>query len=121
MSREIELENRRNNLQFQVIDLMHRATGRTTRLVDEYIQKIYNNPCEWIKIVDHYPSKQADKVVFDNVCGRLKYEHIGDEFKVRRAYGFEVMLVKCARDGVVEEMTRINKEIEEIEQQIKEL
>ena len=121
MHPKIEKENRRNNLQSQVIDLKYRATGRTTRLVDEYIQQIYNNQGEWVRIADHYPSKQADKVVFDKVCGRLKYEHSRDEFKVRRMYGFEIMLVKCARDGVVEEMSRLNKEIEELERQIKKL
>lgn len=121
MSRKIEIENRIHNLKSQVIDLKYRATGRTTRLVDEYIQKIYENKGEWVRIADHYPSRQADKVVFDNVCGRLKYEHSSDEFKVRKMYGFEIMLVKCTRDGVVEEMTRLNKEIEELEKQIKEL
>lgn len=121
MSRKIEIENRIHNLKSQVIDLKYRATGRTTRLVDEYIQQIYNNQGEWVRIADHYPSMQADKVVFDNVCGRLKYEHSSDEFKVRKMYGFEIMLVKCARDGVVDDMRRINKEIAELERQLKEM
>ena len=43
MSRKIEIENRIHNLKTQVIDLKYRATGRTTRLVDEYIQKICEN------------------------------------------------------------------------------
>lgn len=121
MSKRIEMENRLNNLEFQVIDLKCRATGRTTRLVDDYIQQIYNHQGEWVKIADHHPSKQAAKVVFDKVCGRLKYEHSGDEFKVRRMYGFEIMLVKCARDGVLDEMKRLHAEINELKQKIKEL
>ena len=68
MSRKIEIENRIHNLKSQVIDLKYRATGRTTRLVDEYIQKIYENKGEWVKIADHYYSAQANKMVADKVA-----------------------------------------------------
>ena len=121
MSRKIEIENRIHNLKTQVIDLKYRATGRTTRLVDEYIQKIYENKGEWVKIADHYYSAQANKMVADKVAERLKAEHSSDEFKYRRAYGFEIMLVSCARDSVLDEMKRINQEIAELEKQLKEM
>ena len=32
----------------------NRATGRTTRLVDYYIQKLFNNPNEEIKIITDF-------------------------------------------------------------------
>lgn len=121
MIRKIEIENRINNLKIQVIDLKHRSTGRTTRLVDEYIQKIYENKGEWVKIADHYPSKQADKMLAGKVTARLKTEHSNDEFKYRRIYGFEIMLVSCVHDGVLDEMERINQEIAELEQQLNEI
>ena len=121
MSRKIEIENRIHNLKSQVIDLKYRDTGRTTRIVDEYIQKIYENKGEWVKIADHHYSAQANKMVADKVAARLKAEHSNDEFKYRRAYGFEIMLVSCARDVVVDDMRRINKEIAELERQLKEM
>lgn len=117
----MEIENRIHNLKTQVIDLKYRATGRTTRLVDEYIQKIYENKGEWVKIADHYPSKQADKMLADKVAARLKAEHRNDEFKYRRIYGFEIMLVSCFRDGVLDEMKRVNQEIAEMEKQLKKM
>lgn len=121
MSRKIEIENRIHNLKSQVIDLKYRATGRTTRIVDEYIQKIYENKGEWVEIADHHYSMKANKMVADKVTARLKYEHSSDEFKYRRVKGFEIMLVSCARDGVVDDMRRINKEIAELERQLKEM
>ena len=119
MSRKIEIENRICNLKNQVVELKYRATGRTTRLVDEYIQKIYKNKGEWVKIADHYPSKQAGKMLADKVAARLKAEHSNDEFKYRRVYGFEIMLVSCVRDSVLDELKRINQEIAELENQLK--
>lgn len=121
MSRKIEIEKRIHNLKTQVIDLKYRATGRTTRLVDEYIQKIYENKGEWVKIADHYHSKQADKMLADKVAERLKAEHSNDEFKYRRVYGFEIMLVSCVRDGVLDKVIRINQEIAELENQLKKM
>ena len=38
----------------------NRATGRTTRLVDYYIQKLFNNPNEEIEIIDHYNIQQLN-------------------------------------------------------------
>lgn len=60
--------------EFDYIDRF-RATGRTTRLADEYIQKLFNNPGEWVLITDHYPSRRAYESLMMIICRRVAYEH----------------------------------------------
>ena len=88
MSRKIEIENRIHNLKTQVIDLKYRATGRTTRLVDEYIQKIYENKGEWVKIADHYYSVQANKMLADKVAERSQARRESVKDKDHGFHGF---------------------------------
>jgi hypothetical protein len=52
-----------------------RGTGRTTRLVDKYIQDIFNNPNKFITIEDHYPHNVAHLYLFNRISDRLKIEH----------------------------------------------
>lgn len=119
--RKIEIEKAIDNLKTQVINLKYRATGISTRLVDQYIQEIYGNEGEWVEINDHYPSMNANKLLAERVIARLKAEHRNDEFKFRKIRGFEIMLVRCVRDSVLDDMKRLNQEIAALKQQLKEL
>lgn len=52
-----------------------RATGRTTRLVDSYIQELFNNKGSYIDIKDHYNSREADRILVNKIEKRLQSEH----------------------------------------------
>ena len=60
----------------------NRATGRTTRLVDYYIQKLFNNPNEEIEIIDHYNIQQSNSHLTQMILRRLYEEHRGVKIKV---------------------------------------
>ena len=60
----------------------NRATGRTTRLVDYYIQKLFNNPNEEIEIIDHYDTIKAHIHLTQMILRRLYEEHRGVKIKV---------------------------------------
>ena len=62
-------------LQRSIIELQYRATGRTTRLVDSYIQKLFDNPDEWVAIYDHWDERRAAAILVDRISKRLDYEH----------------------------------------------
>jgi len=53
----------------------NRRIGNTTRLVDYYIQHLFNNPGDEIKIVDHYDVKPAHRYLLDRIINRLQLEH----------------------------------------------
>ena len=57
-----------------------RATGRTTRLIDSYIQELFENINKHVIIKDHYYSKQADRYLMIRIHDRLKYEHPNVDF-----------------------------------------
>lgn len=69
-------------LQRLAIECTYRQKGRTTRLVDKYIQELFENNGEWITIMDHtdlpteneYRLRMA-KQLFDKIIKRLKFEH----------------------------------------------
>lgn len=63
-------------------ELMFRSTGRTTRLVDDYVQKLFDNKGEWITIKDHYIAKNADIILCRRICQRLTNEHPNDTFEI---------------------------------------
>lgn len=65
-----------------VLESQHRQMGRTTRLVDKYIQELFNHNGEWVTINDHtdLASEQAyhlqmTRQLFDKIIQRLKFEH----------------------------------------------
>lgn len=53
----------------------NRASGRTTRLIDKYIQELFAKEGEWIEIKDHYDNRHAHKYVFNKVLDRMHLEH----------------------------------------------
>ena len=57
-----------------------RKSGRTTRLVDNYIQLLFDvDKGTTIKVRDHYPSNDAHRMLIDKILYRFKNEHPGVE------------------------------------------
>lgn len=62
-----------------------RATGRSTRLVDEYIQMFFTNPQGVpVKVLDHYDDIKAHVQLLERVVSRLKIEHKGVHYSIDR-------------------------------------
>lgn len=66
------------NAQCNLIELRARATGRTTRIVDEIIQRLFNNPDSWIEVFDHWNDRRSHRFLVDRIKGRLNAEHHAD-------------------------------------------
>lgn len=69
-----------------VLESQHRQKGRTTRLVDKYIQELFNHNGEWVTINDHTDLAseqehhlQMTRHLFDKIIRRLKFEHNYDK------------------------------------------
>jgi len=60
----------------------NRTTGRTTRLVDYYIQELFNNPNKEIEIIDHYNMQQSNIHLTQMILRRMYEEHRGVKIKV---------------------------------------
>ena len=65
-----------------VLESQHRQKGRTTRLIDKYIQELFNHNGEWLTINDHtdLASEQEyhlrmTRQLFNKIIQRLKFEH----------------------------------------------
>jgi hypothetical protein len=57
-------------------ELSYRASGRTTRIVDELVQEFFNKPFGTkILVCDHYGTRQADEHVLRKLCKRIEAEH----------------------------------------------
>lgn len=54
---------------------MSRASGRTTRLVDSYVQILFNDPDKSVFIKDHNESFQSNISLVERINQRLKVEH----------------------------------------------
>lgn len=62
----------------------HRASGRTTRQVDNYIQELFNAKIgEWIILLDHSRCRTGEDGLFHKVRNRMKCEH-GIDLEVKR-------------------------------------
>lgn len=57
-----------------------RATGRSTRQVDDYIQELYNKG--YCKVRDHSGAKFADEYLLNLLIKRIRSEHTRMNFKV---------------------------------------
>ena len=114
---------RRFNLVERLCELKYRATGRTTRLVDEYVQNLYSKPNEWIGITDHFWNYKTGKTdtranysIFNKLMHRLIDEHPNDKFDYRKNDNhMEVRLVSSASGEYInEEIKRLEKELIEL-------
>lgn len=55
-----------------------RMSGRTTLLVDMYVQKLFQSPGEWVDVEDHaeyFAGRQATDVLMDKIRQRMYAEH----------------------------------------------
>ena len=85
------------DLNREIIMYKSRATGRTTRIVDEVIQQLYRNPGKWIALFDHYYDGRSERNVFSMVMRRMESEHPKDRVEKRRSNisTIEIRLVQC--------------------------
>ena len=59
-----------------------RKSGRTTRLIDSYIQLLFEvEKGQRVKVRDHYPSNDAHRQLLEKIIRRLKNEHEGLQFE----------------------------------------
>jgi hypothetical protein len=65
-------------------DRKQRATGRTTRLVDMYVQDLFK--VGFISVQDHHNEPHSHYRLADMVCDRVVYEH-------------RIKLIKIQKDG----------------------
>ncbi len=64
---------------------LDRATGRTTREVDELVYRFFTAPYgEWIAVVDHYEGRRADDMLFNRFMKRMETEHPSVEVEYRK-------------------------------------
>ena len=69
----------------RILDKMFRATGRTTKLVDELVQEFFEQPMGTnIPVCDHYPDRKADEYLLDRFMKRLESEHPTATCKIHR-------------------------------------
>ena len=52
-----------------------RASGRTTRLIDYYVQELFKNKYADIEIRDHNKGRMSALYLMDNIVNRIKSEH----------------------------------------------
>ncbi len=53
-------------------------SGRTTRLVDMYVQKLFQSPGEWVNIMDHaeyFAGRKATDFLMERIIKRMLSEH----------------------------------------------
>lgn len=66
----------------ELYDLQNRATGASTRIIDELIQEFFTQPMGTrILVRDHYPETRADRFLGDRMAKRLE-----NEFHVKFRY-----------------------------------
>ena len=111
MNKKQDNTERLISLMKQASSLSERASGRTTRMIDEYIQELYNHQGEWIEITDHWPTHRASDNILRKIIQRMELEHKTDKFEIRRIPSLRMKLISCARDSVDDELRVIHKEI----------
>lgn len=69
-----------------------RGTGRTTRLVDEYVQKLYSTPNTAIEIRDHWQDNLGHRHLIERIKTRFRNEHPDDFMFLETLGNFKMML-----------------------------
>jgi CRISPR/Cas system CSM-associated protein Csm2 small subunit len=65
-----------------IISSNEKATGRTTKLADYYIQELFNNPNKEIEITDHTDTQQSNVHLTQIILRRVYEEHRGVKIKL---------------------------------------
>ena len=97
-SKEIENDERTAILE-EIASFGGRCTGESTRLMDSYIQELYNHKGEWIKIVDHYGTPAANKILLGRIAKRMADEHPFDTIEVNNPNN-SIKLVHSVNDSI---------------------
>lgn len=58
-----------------IAEINSRHTGRTTRLIDDTIQKLFETPDLWRRFRDHYGTLKATRFTVEKIRKRLRMEH----------------------------------------------
>ena len=61
---------------------LNRSTGRTTRLIDQYIQILFTNPNKEIEIIDHSNNQQSNIHLTQMILQRFYNEHKGVKIEI---------------------------------------
>lgn len=81
-----DIKLRNSAIELSVLDWRYRMTGRTTRLVDEYVQKLFEaENGEWIYPIDHanrLTNKATENLIL-RIVRRMENEH-GINIEVRK-------------------------------------
>ena len=86
-----------------------RATGRSTRRCDELVQKFFTAPFgEWVPVIDHYTSGQADRMLLQKFMKRMDSEYPNIEVEIDKIHFFACVRRKnkTYHELVVEEINR---------------
>lgn len=70
-----------NLVDYNNSDHSSRASGRTTRLADMYIQLLFSTGR--VSVKDHCDTQQMSRILLDIIVRRLQMEHQGVRFDVR--------------------------------------
>lgn len=97
-----------------IFELEHRASGRTTRLIDKYVQELFNNPNEWVNVYDHWPERRAAAMLVDKIRQRLDYEHHLEAEVKGIEGGFAMRLKNYQRPDFSEEIKRQEEQLFEL-------
>lgn len=89
------------------------ASGRTTRQVDDYIQKLFNAQIgEWITLFDHSGYRTGNDGLFHKIRKRMEFEHrINLEVK-RKSSTFAVRIPESVMADMINRRTIMIEEIE---------
>jgi len=94
----------------------NRATGRTTKLVDAYIQKFFQEPKNTpIFISDHYDNRYSHYMLLKRICKRLDTEFSGVSYKSNYANNSIMRMAPTPKERLEDERVDIINKLKEIE------
>ena len=97
-------------------DYAKRATGRTTKLVDAYIQKFFQEPKNTpIFISDHYDNRYSHYMLLQRICKRLDTEFSGVSYKSNYTDNSIMRITPTPRERLEEERIDILNKLKQIE------
>ena len=103
------------DLQVRWSERCFRATGRSTRLVDKYVQDLYDKKGEWLLVQDHYPSRKACEFLCGRILKRMQSEHPMDTVGVRRdGVNIYIRLESSSRDEIERDLNDIAERIRQL-------
>lgn len=108
-------ESRIQELMHGIIEFQSRASGRTTRIVDQVIQQLYRNPGEWVALYDHYYNGRSEKHIYNMVMRRMEFEHPNDVVERRQGKisSIEIRLASCpSREYFERKVKRLRLQLE---------